>query len=58
MRRINNVFRPMFREKGIEVVLHGTSSSYYNKMEWWKTEEGLIAINNEYMKLLYYWWKY
>lgn len=58
LRRINNVFRPMFKEKGIEVVLHGTSSSRYNEMEWWKTEEGLIALNNEYMKLLYYWWKY
>lgn len=58
LRRIHRVFRPMFREADIELVLHGTASSHYNELEWWKTEEGMIAFHNEYMKLLYYWWKY
>jgi len=58
LRRIHRVFRPMFKEKGIEMILHGAASSRYDELKWWESEEGLIATNNEYMKLCYYWYKY
>lgn len=58
LRRIHWVFRSMFKEKGIDIVLHGAASSRYDEYRWWQSEEGLIATNNEYMKLGYYWWKY
>ena len=58
LRRIHWVFRSMFKEKGIDIVLRGASSSRYDEYRWWQSEEGLIATNNEYMKLGYYWWRY
>ena len=36
----------------------GASSSNFNEANWWKNEYGLIALNNEYVKLLYYKLKY
>lgn len=56
--RIRNVFEEKFRNAGIEVIIVGAASSRYNENEWWKKEEGLIMVNNEYLKHLYYWWRY
>ena len=36
----------------------GAPASEYSEMEWWKNERGLIFVNNEYVKLVYYWLKY
>lgn len=58
LRRIHKVFRSRFKEKGIDIILHGAASSRYDELNWWESEEGLIATNNEYMKLCYYWWNY
>jgi hypothetical protein len=30
----------------------------YDPERWWDTEEGLLMVNNEYVKLLYYALKY
>jgi uncharacterized SAM-binding protein YcdF (DUF218 family) len=56
--RIRDVFVKKFRKAGIEVIIVGAASSRYDENEWWKKEEGLIMVNNEYIKHLYYWWKY
>ena len=53
-RRVRNVFKEKFSEKGIEVKILGASAIGYNELEWWNNEYGLIALNNEYVKLLYY----
>ena len=53
-KRISNVFKEKFENEGIEVLISGAPSSIYNEEEWWKSENGLIALNNEYVKLLYY----
>ena len=58
LRRVRNVFRDKFQEHGIKVVLRGAPSVLFDEGEWWRKEEGLIMVNNEYVKLLYYWWKY
>ena len=47
--RIRNVFEEKFRNAGIEVIIVGAPSSRYNENEWWKKEEGLIMVNNEYL---------
>ena len=58
LRRIDSILRDTLEETGIQLVLIGAPSSRYNEVVWWESEQGLIAVNNEYMKLLYYWWKY
>lgn len=56
--RIRNVFEEKFSEQGIQTVIVGAPSSRYNELEWWTEEAGMIMVNNEYIKHLYYWWYY
>jgi len=56
--RISDVFDSKFRDAGIETVIVGAASSRYKESEWWREEAGLIMVNNEYLKHLYYWWNY
>lgn len=58
LRRIGFVFRKRFRKAGITVLLHGAPSSLFDEQSWWTSEEGLIMLNNEYVKLAYYRLKY
>lgn len=53
-RRVARVFRKRFEGSGITVLVHGARASDYDPERWWTSEEGLIMVNNEYMKLLYY----
>lgn len=57
-KRIQQVFKNKFKENGIQVSIAGASSSNYEEMKWWESENGLIALNNEYIKLFYYFVKY
>ena len=57
-RRVSDVFKPLLEAEGIKVIIHGAPSSNYSEDEWWKTESGMIMVNNEYMKHLYYFLKY
>lgn len=56
--RLKNVFEDKFEEAEIEVMYAGAPSSRYKESEWWREEAGLIMVNNEYLKIIYYWWKY
>jgi len=56
-RRIKNTFKKKFKEAGIDLIIHGAPSSVYEEDYWWKNEEGLIFVNNEYIKIMYYWVK-
>lgn len=58
LRRVGFVFKDRFRKKGITVLLHGAPCSTFEEETWWKSEEGLIMLNNEYVKLVYYRLKY
>lgn len=53
-RRVKRVFRERFAGSGITVLVHGARSRDYEPERWWTSEEGLIMVNNEYMKSLYY----
>lgn len=57
-RRVDEVFRKKLKQSGIELILDGAPSSSYDEMHWWQSENGLIAVNNEWIKRFYYWWKY
>ena len=57
-RRMKRVFKKKFRKAGIEVCIQGASNSEYDEKNWWGNEAGLISLNNEYVKLIYYRLKY
>ena len=56
-RRIKQVFVKKFARENITVFISGAPSSSYDEKNWWKSENGLIALNNEYIKQLYYLFK-
>ena len=58
LRRINFLLRYRMEAQGIELLVIGSHSASYNEKEWWKYERGLLMVNNEYIKLLYYWFQY
>lgn len=56
--RMQYVFRRRFEADGIELCITGAPSTTYNESTWWAKENGLIMVNNEYIKLFYYWITY
>ena len=62
LRRIKGVLRQMQQgqppENQIDFILQGAPASTFKESEWWKSEYGLIFVQNEYVKLAYYWLKY
>ena len=56
-RRAGGVYHKRFAGSGIKVIMRGAHDSVYNERRWWKNEYGLLALNNEYMKTLYYLFK-
>lgn len=42
----------------VSLQVAGAPHATFNARNWWSTEDGLIYINNEYIKLFYYWFKY
>lgn len=57
-RRISRVFNKKFKDSGIEVLIFGAGAISYDEEAWWKSEYGLINLNNEYIKIVYYWIKH
>ncbi|MCB0820198.1 MAG: YdcF family protein [Bacteroidetes bacterium] len=56
--RINYAFRKTFDESGVEILLRGAPSTRYKEDMWWANEAGLLMVNNEYVKLFYYYLHY
>lgn len=57
-RRVGRVFRKLLEPAGVTVLVRAAPSVQYRAAQWWRTEEGLLMVNNEYVKLLYYAVKY
>lgn len=57
-RRVCQVFRNKFEQGGVHLIVHGAPASAYSEDTWWQNEYGLIFVNNEYIKLMYYALKY
>jgi uncharacterized SAM-binding protein YcdF (DUF218 family) len=57
-RRICYAFQEQFEKAGISLIVRGAPSLSYSESMWWAKENGLIMVNNEYIKLLYYWMHY
>lgn len=57
-RRVGSVCKKIFHDEKPELIITGVPSSSYSEEKWWESEEGLIMVNNEYVKLIYYFLKY
>lgn len=58
LRRVKSIFNKTFKDSNIDVFISGAPSSSYIENYWWNYEDGLIMVNNEYVKLVYYMIKY
>lgn len=58
LRRVRRVFRARAKGTAVNVHVQGARSQVYDSQRWWESEEGLLMVNNEYVKLLYYWLHY
>jgi len=53
-RRAGSVYKKRFAAEGIKVLMRGAHAFDFDENLWWQSEYGLIGLNNEYMKTLYY----
>ena len=53
-RRVKNAFKKKLQREDITVIIHGAPSSQYEESSWWENEYGMLAVNNEYVKLIYH----
>ena len=53
-RRAGKVYKKRFAAEGIQVMMRGAHDSQFDENLWWQSEYGMIGLNNEYMKSLYY----
>ena len=51
------IFRTIL-PKDVEVRMAGAPEEGFSKSNWWQQENGLITVNNEFLKWAYYWWNY
>ena len=57
-RRVRWIFRREFAGLASRIEVQEFEPSQYSTEEWWKTEQGLIAFQNEVLKYIYYRLKY
>jgi hypothetical protein len=57
-RRVRWIFRHEFSEKSVRIEVSSFEPERYSRAEWWKTEDGMIAFQNEVLKYIYYRLKY
>jgi uncharacterized SAM-binding protein YcdF (DUF218 family) len=58
-RRVGRTLSRLVRERdSTRWQIVGAPAIQYQESQWWKSEHGLIFVNNEYVKLLYYTLKY
>ncbi|HRD51507.1 MAG TPA: YdcF family protein [Flavobacteriales bacterium] len=53
-RRAGKVFRKALEPAGITVLVRAAPGTDYDPKRWWEREAGMIMVNNECMKTLYY----
>lgn len=58
LRRVRNVFESTFEGSEVQLRFRGALPPDYDAAVWWKSEQGLVTVFNEYVKLGYYTIKY
>ena len=57
-RRARWVFEKILAGLPVKLEMVAVPYAGFDQTNWWKNEAGLIALNNEYIKLFYYLYKY
>jgi uncharacterized SAM-binding protein YcdF (DUF218 family) len=57
-RRVRWIFNREFAGSSVHLAIASFEPRHYTRAEWWKTEAGMIAFQNEIMKYIYYRLKY
>jgi uncharacterized SAM-binding protein YcdF (DUF218 family) len=57
-RRVGWLARRMLGSAGIEPVVVPVPVAGYSVPDWWRTKAGLMAMENEWALMAYYWWNY
>jgi len=58
LRRMRMVFEKKFRKEGIQTYFLGAGDEEFRQDEWWRDEQSIVNVNNELVKIVYYWLKY
>ncbi len=48
------VFKKVFKNSGIKVMIYPVQDSWYRRDNWWYSELGLMSTTDEYIKFVYY----
>ena len=57
-RRVRWIFRHEFFGTTVSIEVPSIEPPDYTRRDWWKTEHGLVAFQNEFLKYIYYRLKY
>lgn len=57
-RRAANVIKHSIADKNISVYISCSTNLPFTPDNWWRDEEGLVAVNNEMIKTALYWRRY
>lgn len=57
-RRVNWLARRVLSPAGIEATVVPVATPHYSVSEWWRSKEGLLAMENEWALMAYYWWNH
>lgn len=57
-RRVGWLARRMLGPAGIEPIVVPVPVASYSVPDWWRTKAGLMAMENEWALMAYYWWSY
>jgi uncharacterized SAM-binding protein YcdF (DUF218 family) len=57
-RRASWIFRREFSGRTASIEVFSFEPPGYNRLEWWRSEQGLITFQNEFLKYIYYRLKY
>ena len=57
-RRVSWIFRHLFSGSEVRIEVPSFEPERYSRAEWWRTEDGVIAFQNEAIKFIYYRLKY
>jgi uncharacterized SAM-binding protein YcdF (DUF218 family) len=57
-RRARWIFRRELAGLPVTLEIAAAPNHGFDQTNWWTSEYGLITVNNEYLKLFYYLWKY